>query len=196
MRKKWNMPLGTLILSSSFFMGGVLGFFLASLMTEDGQGTLADFFLSYFQAISEGSYETSLFTSLWSNLKVPLLIFLLGFSLIGTIGIPLLFAVEGFLFTFSISTLCRLLGVTGLIPAFFLFCMPAFLWIPVLFFMGLESFQSATLLWRRTRLEEIFTNGYFFRISLGVFGVLCSVALDYWVLPVILEALIPFLIIT
>lgn len=189
---KWDLPQGLKMLSSCFLWGGFCGIFFAGFLLEEGQGTLSDYFLQYFNHVEEYGQTQDFFAIFWSNLKIPMYTFLLGFSLLGTIGVPLLFISQGFIFTFSVSSLCRLWGVSGLIPSFFLFCLPAFLWVPVLFFLGLQSLRSAHLLWNRTKTEEIYQTGYFFQSGIGFLGVICSIAFDYMIMPILVQAVSPF----
>lgn len=190
---KWDVPRGTLLLTISFLSGAFLGFLFAKLISTEGQGTLTDFFQSYFLSLEEGTLQADFYTSLWSNLKPPLYAFLLGFSLLGTIGIPLLFTTQGFLFTFSISTLCRLLGTTGLVPAFFLFCLPALLWIPTLFFIGLQGYRTSLQLWHHSKLLDIYTPNYFLKNAIGFLAVFASIYLDYYMMPLIIQGILPFI---
>lgn len=191
MRKagRCEVPLGMIILTSSFLLGGVLGLFLASLVTGEGEVNLSAFFLSYFTAIQEGSATPNLITSIWTNLKTPLLAFIFGFSFLGVVGIPCLLGMEGFILAFSISSLCRLMGMSGLIPSFFLFCLPAMIWIPMVFLISFQSFYAALLLWRRGKKEEVYPKGYFMRTAISFAGILLNISFEYFLLPLILKAL-------
>lgn len=186
----WDVPLGMVVLAVSFFSGGLLGFFLASLMISEGETSLANYFMSYFDAVRGGDWQPNLSHCIWSHLKPPLLAFLLGFSFLGTIGVPLLVGIQGFYFTFSVATLCRWMGITGLIPAFFLFCLPALVWVPVLFILGLQSFHVSQLLWRRGRKEDVYPVRYFVRAALCFGSLIFSIAFEYYILPLLMSALI------
>lgn len=185
--RKLDVPLGALVLGGSFFLGGLLGVVLAGFLTEE-QG-LAQYFQAYFSLVAQGEAVSHLGISLWTNVKAPGLAVLLGFSFLGMVGLPLLFVSEGFLFTFSVATLCRIWGISGLLPGFFLFCLPGLLWVPVLFILGLQSFRAAVLLSGQGRRQwsEIYPGGYFFRCFLCFLVVLVQVALEYWVIPLCLQ---------
>lgn len=192
MKKKLflDLPLGMILLGAGFFLGGLLGFFFAGLVAGEGEVGLSAYFLAYLQAVEEGNGRGQLATVVWGNLKFPLLAFFMGFSFLGTVGLPLLFGVEGFIFTFSISTLCRVLGVSGLIPAFLLFGLPALLWSPLLFLLGLQSFHSAMQLWGRGRSDLAFPRGYFFRSALCFLGMFLCIAYEFLCLPGLLRGVL------
>lgn len=190
MKTNRNLPIGMVILGISFLLGGLLGCFFASLISGEGESIVAESFLAYFSAVKEGRDNPNFWLSLWHNLKPPLLAFFLGFSFLGIIGLPLLFATEGFIFTFSLSILCRLWGITGLIPSFFVFCLPALLWMPLFFLLGFQSFYAAMILWGRGKKEEAYPKGYFFRSFLCLSAILFSSAFECFLLPLLLQGIL------
>lgn len=185
-----DVPFGMMLLGACFFTGGLLGFLFASLLTQDGN--LPDYFISFFSAVEAGEWSPDFWNSLWCNFKTPLLVFLLGFSFLGTSCLPMLFISEGFLFTFSISSLCRWLGYSGLVPAFFLFCLSALLWIPILFVLGLQSYYTSLSLGKKGKKEETFPAGYVIRTALCFFFLFFCVLFELILLPTILESIITY----
>ncbi|MFI3254949.1 MAG: hypothetical protein R3Y63_11545 [Eubacteriales bacterium] len=192
MKKKFylDLPFGMILLGGGFFMGGLLGFLFAGLIGGAGEVGLTSYFLDYLQAAKEGQTQANFLTVLWGNMKFPLIAFFMGFSFLGTLGLPILFGVEGFVFTFSVSTLCRVLGVSGLIPSFLLFALPSLIWVPILFVLGLQSFYAAILLWGRGRKEDVYPKGYFFRSFLCLLGLFANVTFEYLLLPNLLQAVL------
>ena len=71
------------------------------------------------------------------------------------------------LYDFSAACLIRVFGVRGLFPAFVLFGLPALLWAPALFLLGVQSLAGAQQLLRRTwgdgRGTLPFNRGYWLR---------------------------------
>lgn len=188
-----ELHIGMTFLSSCFLFGAILGFVLSGFLNQQEQSNLCHFFQNYFSIIQQEDYpKPPLLHTVWANLKTPLYIFLLGFSLLGTIGIPFLLMSKGFVFAFSVSALCRLLGLQGIVPAFFLFCLPAFLWVPVLFALSLQSFRAALRLWGRGKRDETYPSGYFLQASIPFLGVIASISIDYFILPLLVQAIIPF----
>lgn len=190
MRKKFylDLPLGLILLGVSFFLGGLLGFFFASIIPQEEDLSLFQYFSDYFTAVKSGEAQAKLWTVLWGNLKAPLLAFFLGFSVLGLWGLPLLFLAESFVFTFSVSSLCRVLGVSGLLPAFVLFGLPALWWVPLLFLLGLQSFHTALSL--RNKTEPSFTGGDFWRSVCFLSATGLNIAYEYLLLPTLLQGIL------
>ncbi|MFI3251335.1 MAG: stage II sporulation protein M [Eubacteriales bacterium] len=189
MKKK--IPFGGLVLCGCFFLGGLLGCMMANGVDESGQVALEDYLRTYLTLLAEDQIEPNFWNTAWSAIKPPLLAFLLGFSFLGVIGLPILFGIEGFLFTFSVSALGKLFGVEGLLPAFFLFCLPALLWVPILFLLGQQSFQAAlTQIAKMSGRagDKIYPTGYFRRALFYFFGVGILIILEYVALPSLLVA--------
>ena len=107
-------------------------------------------------------------------------------------GLPVLFGVRGFLFAFSAACLIRGFGGGGLFPAFVLFGLPALLWAPALFLLGVQSLAGAQQLLRRTwgdgRGTLPFNRGYWLRACVCIGLSLAGGLLEYWVVPVLLRA--------
>lgn len=190
MRKKLylDLPLGMILLGGSFLLGGMLGFFFASIIPQEEDLSLFQYYADYFTAVKSGDTEAKLWTVFWGNVKAPILAFFLGFSVLGLWGLPLLFLVESFTFTFSVSTLCRVLGVSGLLPAFVLFGLPALWWVPMFFLLGLQSFHTALSL--RNKTEAPFNRGDFLRAVCFLFATALNIAYEYLLLPSLLQGIL------
>lgn len=191
MRKK--IPFGGFVLVGCFFLGGLLGCVVTSMTEQSGQVALEEYLLAYFSQLVEGGIELKFLSTAWAAIKVPLAAFLLGFTFLGVIGLPILFGLQGFLFTFSVSALGKLFGMEGMLPAFFLFCLPALVWVPVLFLLGLQSFQASLAQISKMFLggksgDRVYPTGYFRRVMLCFGGVAFLVLLEYFVLPSLLVA--------
>ena len=126
-------------------------------------------------------------------LYVVLAVLALGLTALGTVGLPVLFGVRGFLFSFSAACFVRVFGGRGLIPAFALFGLPALLWAPALFLAGTQSLRSSRQLLGRALGEER-TGPVFGRPAYWCTAGLCAGLtlagglLEYWVVPVLLRA--------
>lgn len=76
------------------------------------------FFSLYSQVAPDSAYSWSNFLhTLWYFLRLPLLLFLVGFSALGVFVVPAAMLCKGFSFAFAISTLTLLYGPHGLLAA-------------------------------------------------------------------------------
>lgn len=82
----------------------------------------------------------------WDTVRWPLLALLLGFTALGLLGLPLLFAVRGFLLAFSIASFVRLFGGAGCLLALLVFGVSGALSVPVLFVLGVQGLLAARVL--------------------------------------------------
>ena len=118
----------------------------------------------------------------------------------GVIGLPVLFAVRGFLFSFSVACFCRLFGGAGLIPALFLFGLPALLWAPALFVLGAQGMLGAYGLLRRvtgdSRYPLSYDTAYGVRCALCGGAVMLCVILELSIVPVLVGGFGPLCAVT
>lgn len=183
-----------LIISASFLLGGVSGCVLADLVGGNGSDVLGSYLEGYLSAVcSGGAAQPGLFTVLWEIVRWPLLVFVLGITPFGLLGIPILFLVRGFLLSFAIASFFRALGSVGLILAFVVLGLSGLLCLPVLFVLGVQSFLAAAALTGRL-LGESKRRPLLERATLARCG-FCAAALcvcgfiEYSVVPVLLESL-------
>lgn len=133
-----------LCLTVCFAVGTVGGCVFAGLLGTDTQTRLLDYFGSYFMALREnGAIHPSLLSTLWEVTRWPLLAFLLGFTALGVVGLPVVFCVRSFLLSYAVAVLVRLYGVIGLLTALAVFGVSGFLVLPALFTLGVDAFRSA-----------------------------------------------------
>jgi hypothetical protein len=146
-RKKWDLPSERLraagILGLCFLLGGLVGQMFVRLSGSSGAQALSRYLQEYLRMAQDGTVLRSLWPVLWEQLRYFLLTVLLGFTAVGVIGLPVLFAVRGFFFSFSIACFCLVFGGVGLLPALVLFGLPALLWVPALFLLGSQGLAGA-----------------------------------------------------
>lgn len=131
-------------LTVCFTVGIVGGCVFAGHLGADTQTRLLDYFCTYFAVL--GGDETAVSSSLsavWEIIRWPLLTFVLGFTALGVIGLPVVFSVRGFLLSYAVAVLVRLYGVTGLAISLAVFGVSGFLVLPALFTLGVDSFRGA-----------------------------------------------------
>lgn len=194
-RKKWDLPSGQsgalAVLAAAFLLGGLSGCLLAALSDGTGAEELSGYLADYLAFALEGELLRSFWPVLWGQVKYLLAAILLGLTALGLAGFPILFGVRGFFFSFPVACFCRVFGGSGMLPAFALFGLPALLWVPALFLMGVPGFLSAQQLLRRTLGEGrggLSLNGtYWCRAGLCVGLAVAAGLLECWVVPVLLR---------
>lgn len=193
MQKNWGLvpeQAGALIvLSLSFLAGGGAGCLFARLASGVGAQGLTDFLSDYLHLAWEGTVVRSLWPVLWEQLRYILLALLLGITVIGILGLPVLFFLRGFCFAFSVACFCRVFGGGGLFPAFCLFGLPALVWAPALFLAGTQGFTWAAeeLRYGTGRGRSPFEVSCWCRAGLCVLLVLLCGLMEYTIVPVLLR---------
>ena len=88
---------------------------LAAQVGGGGHDSLAAYIEGYLAAAKSGSVVLSpgLLSVLWESVRWPLFAFLMGFTALGVLGIPTLFAVRGFLLSFAAAG-----GIIAFTPMF------------------------------------------------------------------------------
>lgn len=196
-KQKWDLPLeqriALAVLSAAFLLGGVTGCLLASLSGGAGAEELGGYLTGYLTLAREDSLPRGVMPLLWGQAKYLLAVLVLGLTALGAVGIPILFGLRGFFFSFSAACFCRVFGGRGLLPAFFLFGLPALLWVPALFLSGVPGLLSARQLLRRAQGEgrgaaAPLNGAWWGRAGLCAGLTLAAGLLEYWAVPVLLRA--------
>lgn len=131
------------ILCAAFFLSGcVLAVFSAGYVSD--AEILSDYMSLYLQMIEDGGAVDLSFLSVFFNTaKYHIAAVFLGFSVIGFLCIPILSAVRGFFFTFSIAVIIRLYGGDGILLALCLFGINALVALPCYFILAARSFCAS-----------------------------------------------------
>lgn len=176
-----------ILLGALFTLGG-LGGCIAANCVDGGSGSALEAYLRAYLSAAQGNYMPPSFgCALWNQLRFPFAVLLFGFTIVGTACIPAVFCVRGFLFSFSVACFCRLFGWAGMGPAAFLFGLPALLWTPVLFLLGLQGMHNSYGLMRRVQGEyrdstKIDSYNWTLCVLCVAVLVICA-ALEYFALP-------------
>ena len=184
--------VAVLLLGLSFLAGGAVGCIAVAGIDGTSGAALQDYLQAYLTLASMQGIEVPFLPLLWEQVRYSFFVLLFGFTAIGILGIPVLFAVRGFLFSFSVSCFCRLFGLAGMIPAMFLFGLPALLWTPAFFVLGTQAIRSAYALFY-SRSEErykppLWKGNDWIRIGLCVGALILCAAFEYLVLPTLIKA--------
>lgn len=185
---------GLILLAICFFAGSVAGCLWAGGVAGQRDGTLAAYIDGYLSAARTGNLTVpSVFSVLFEALRWPVLVLLLAFTPVGSIGIPIVFAVRGFLLSFAVASFVRVLGGAGTILAFLLFGVTGLFTIPVLFVLGTQGLTACFLLVSRLTGERrsgtVYGKQYFLRCGLCAAALLVCVFLEQTVIPALLSLL-------
>lgn len=157
-----------------------------------GEG-LEAYVQSFLRAAESGALSApDLLPSMWECIRWPLLALLLGFTALGLLGLPVLFAVRGFLLAFSIASFVRVLGSAGCLLAFY--CLELPVRYRFLFFLcwvyrvccppgGWQRF------WERARQPALYGKAWFQRCGLCAAALVVCVVLEYLVVPMLVSGL-------
>lgn len=201
MKKRWELPseqAGTwLVLCAFFFCGGIVGCLFAGCSDGAGAQELSSYLSDYLTLIQDGAVTQSFMAVFWRRLRDFALILLFGTAVIGVVGVPVLFAAQGFLFSFSVGCFCRVFGWRGLVPAFSLFGLPALLWVPALFLAGMCGLTRARMLLNSGRTGWDSASGragYWCQMGFCFLIALLAVLLEYFVVPALLRGTARFVL--
>lgn len=135
-----------LILCGALFLCGVVAGTFSSSFVKDG-AALTDYFSEYLTLQQDGAFvDPSFFSVLADTFKYPLLVFALGFSIPGVIGVPVLSVVRGYTLAFSVSVIVRLYGGDGVLLALAMFAVGTMITVPCFLILAAQSFRSSCLL--------------------------------------------------
>lgn len=179
-------------LGGCFLLGGLLGCLSGCLSAGTGAKELEQYLHDYILLLRDDSIAWSAASVLWNQGRWVLGCILLGLSGIGLVGVPALFGLRGFVLAFSISCFLRFLGWSGLVPAIFLFGLPAVVWAPGYFLLGAQGLVRSLQLFRR-QLGDLTavptgTRGYRSCILINALLILVCAVLECSLLPVLLRA--------
>lgn len=195
----WDVPEDGIlpaltVVSVCFFAGGLAGCLLAGSVGGNGGESLAAYLNGFLQAAGRGEAAgPPLAVLLWSDLRWPLLALLLGFTALGLLALPVLFALRGFLLAFSISSFVRLLGREGCLLAVLVFGVPGIWAVPVLFVLGVQSLLTARVLacrvWGDGARPAPYGKRYLLRCGMCAAALCVCILLDYLVVPALVTGL-------
>lgn len=202
MRKRivhiWDVPAGGLlsalcVVSVCFAAGGLLGWVLAAQVGGGGNDSLTAYLQSYLAAAQSGQAAApDLLSVLWETLRWPLFTFFMSFTALGVLGIPVLFAMRGFLLSFAVSSFVRMFGGAGGVLAFFAFGLTGLVAVPVLFVLGTQGFMAARALAVRylgdAKRPLPFGQVYFLRCGICAAALTLCVLLEYFAVPALLRS--------
>lgn len=193
-----DVPAGGLlsalaVTSVSFALGGLAGCLLAAIVGGGGNDSLTLYIQSYLKAVESGGAEVpALLPVLWETLRWPAMVVLLGFTALGVLGIPVLFAARGFFLSFAVASFVRMFGGVGAILAFFSFGITGVIAVPALFVLGVQGFLTSKNLAGRVlgdgKRTLPFNRTYFIRCGLCALALGLCILLECFAVPALLRS--------
>ena len=195
----WDTPAGGIspvlaVIAASFFLGGLAGCLVASQLGGSGAEALNAYLDSFLQTARSGDLMAPTLPALvWDAVRWALPTLLFGFTALGLLGLPLLFAARGFLLSFVIASLIRLFGGAGCLLALALFGLNGAFSVPALFVLGVQSFQTAYILagrvWGGGKSPMPYGRAYFSRCGVCAAALCVCMLLDRFVIPALVSGL-------
>lgn len=195
----WDVPddsttWALVVTALAFFAGGLVGFALTSQVEGRAAENLALYVEAFFAAVDGGEVGLPALPGLlWQLLRWPILTVLFSFTAFGVLGIPVLFAVRGFLFSFSVAAFIRVMGSFGGLVGVVVFGITGAVAIPALFVLGVQGMSASRRLAGRTLGDgkARVTNGkqYFLCCGLCAVAYLVCIVLEYTAVPSLIAVL-------
>lgn len=133
-----------LCLTVCFTLGLLAGCLFAGALGAESLLRLSEYLDGYFALVrSAGAFSPSPLSAVWELCRWPLLVFVLGFTGLGTVGIPAVFLLRAFLMSYSAAVFVRLFGLAGLAAAAAVFGASGLFSVPALFVLGADALGSA-----------------------------------------------------
>ena len=184
-RAAWSEWPCLIVLLVAFFVGAVAGVSLA--LFKGSNSALYDYLYEYCVALSQGQLRPSFLSVLWDCVRWPLLTVALGITVLGIVGIPVVFAARGFLLSFSVVTFGMLLGQQGIAIASVLFSVTVLFVLPTLFVVGCDWLRVSCM--RLPGGVPSAGGGYRIESMLVCAGALAvSAAVQWTIVPAVLAA--------
>lgn len=185
--------LRSLLLAQFLFLGILAGYGTAARCSAGGAEDLRRYLDSYLASSSAAALTVgTVLRTFFCFFRAPVLAFLLGFALLGVVGVPLLFAAQGFVLSFSLFTFAAALGRESflLLPA--LFALRLAFVLPCTFLLGTAAWDKARSLAGCTfgggkRIRPIVYGGaYWYRFFVCCVCLLTGSVLELLLVPVLL----------
>ena len=180
-----------LVVTAAFFaLGALVGCLTAFRIHTGGAEALYSYLEGFLALAQEGGLSLPEFpVLLWRTFRWPLAVFLLSFTALGLLGVPLLSALRGFFLAFSVASFSRAYGHSGLTVAFLLQGIPGLLAVPTFLLLATQSFSTAYKLAGRGsgqgRRELPYGRDYFLLCGICAGILLVSLLVECYLVPIL-----------
>ncbi len=179
---------------AGFILGCVAGTVFSGMVSNTG--ALSNYFTHFFDMYASNEVvPAGLGSVLFNTYIYHLLAFLCGFSIIGTIIVPLIAAARGFSLAFSMATLIRLYYSEGITIALSAFGLTAIITVPCFLIISVFSFEASRRLFvsafsRGSVSTPVYTGRYFLVCAVCFALLFVPVIFDMFLIPRLLKAAI------
>lgn len=125
--------------SGTVLVGAVFGVLSISCLNLTAKQALFSDLTSFLY--TDHSNAATFLQSLWQISRIPLAVLLLGFTCFGVAGIPAAIFLQGYLLSFSVAAMVRLLGWRGLLVGVATFGIQATFLLPCLLILSVQCFS-------------------------------------------------------
>ena len=187
------VPLRSLLLALFLVLGILAGYILSGRWSGETDGELRRYLESYLAVTARPPVTaTAAAQTLICFLRAPVLAFLLGFASIGVVGIPLLFAAQGFVLSFSLFSFAGAMGRGSFALLLALFAIRLLFVLPCTFLLGTAALDKSRALavlslggGKRVR-PVVYGAAYWYRFAACCVCLLIGSALELWLVPLFL----------
>lgn len=118
-----------------------MGSLFASYLEIDANNSLMAYLNKYLMLIDQSNTGFPMFFSLyWEIIRWPLAAAVFGMTLLSVGAVPCIFAIRGFLLSYTVSMFLRLYGIQGTVPAAAIFGISGAISVVALFLIGTKAF--------------------------------------------------------
>lgn len=126
-----------------YVLGSVAGSWSSALLEQEGTTALRGWLEGYLTLTTQQALSVRLPGVLWQTLRLPLLLTLLQFTVLGMLFIPLVMGIRGFLLSFAVTGFVRTYTWRGLAAAAVLFLPLNAVELSALFLLATAAFLRA-----------------------------------------------------
>lgn len=191
--KVWDVPGNTamlpvlIFLCICFIIGAITGSVIAANGGDSAQ--IASLITDY-----SVSSDVTFWKVIVNVFRFPAIIVLCGFCVFGSVLIPTVVAVRGFMLLFTITTFVRFFGLPGLFFSAALFGIQCLLLLPCILILAAQGVVSASLLFSLASSKgkklsgAVFSGAYFFRVLICVGVLLLCTLAEMFITPIFVSA--------
>ena len=140
---------GLLICGVLFLVGCIAGTFSSGFVNDTGQlDRILTEYISFY--INDSPVNLDFISAAFDAFKYPLAALFFGLSVLGVLLVPVLSAVRGFMLSYSISAIVRLLGGKGVWLALSVFGIRTLITIPCFFILNVYAYSCSSYIFRQS----------------------------------------------